>query len=509
MSMQEYIVAEAFNISVPGNGAFPNGIPAKKGDCLSYDGFNLKFGTIVAVTQSLGSCINFGWLVPANNSFKVSGQVSPSVQSHVSSPITEASPVVSEVASASSDNNSKLLYSQSTSSTRGLNIEENDSLNVSQVSKPNDAGVQAVNSTIPKTARERLNVIEDDGVEIVKAVSDKSQIVNMQKDPEEVRSLGRNVSAKVKTVMDQGSEMTEIVSATRTVANFRDEVTSSTPRTEEAMDRAIYKNIQSSTGVEPDNDVDFTMLNDKIDVAKQPAALHGNIQSSDPMVDIANSKTKADFAEELRIRKEQKKLQKDQGLSTINTGDTESSVPPSPPSPPSPPPPPSAPEEKKVNGFTYSQMKGAGWTDNQLLNSEYKDLVPVPDYEPVFDEPKKCEKKSKTAKVKNIHKEKENKAVEVSTGTIKTAKVKKISNEKEKKVAEEPTVSVTCPVKIGMNTAEELGFYPEGWDNFSFEEKIAYPKTITDKFILEAFRASKKAHWKVKQSAAEQLKSLV
>lgn len=436
--MQKYVSLRKFTLSVLTNPALSGGLDVVPGDVLFYDGYNVQFGKIVDTSLSLKTAIAKGWLSPVHVDNEGNEYPEHAVPTGVYTRpvIAEAQEMVANTRMPSSVNNGRQLFSEASSAKRGMLVEDNEG-NILGRTSHNTAGTKQNQATQPNTVRTKLAVSTDENTEIVGTVrTDRGIVQKMQKGLPgvETQGMARAVPSRRKLALEEdSSEMNEVEIASRRGVPAKAgkiEVTSATPATEEGMEKAILRNSNIkgiSSALSPrGEDMGISELGEgNIDVEMVPISKK-----------IASS---ADFPKAVDFEAAKAAAVQARRAAKVAV-----------------PPPPPPEEEVRVDGFTYTQMHEAGWSDAQLLKSKYAVLVPV--VEPVSQPPLPPEETT----------------------------------------LEETQEKASAPVAN----------LPEGWEDLKMEEKIQMIESITRIDVLELIRTHKKSHWKVRNAAKARIEVL-
>lgn len=435
MSMKSYVVVERFTLSLINNPALNMGLTVSPGEILQYDGYNVKYGSVQDASTSLSKCIKLGWLRLLADDGAVEQEVPQQalVMQERAPLVEERQEIVREVRhEAKSDNNARTIYSSATSSQRGLNVDNDEEGVIARTTSYQDAGSVQQRATTAQTGRTKLAVLDEEGQnEVVATVRTDRGVVA----PSTVRE-----KLQVADYADEG-----FIPLKRRVPSKAEktEVTSRTPISEEAIERTVLKQagIQYKEYKESPHST--------VTVVGSQGIVDGNVHQQ------------AKTSEAARREWEASKLA---AIEKRRAAQEKAPV-------PAPPEAQPVPTEVTVNGYTYEEMKSAGWTDSQLLASEYAKLVPVADKgkkaPPPPPAPKKAAPKAKTSK--------------------------KASAKAAPKKAE---------------PSEVEGEYPENWETLNLEQKVALVESLESKDQLNFIRVSKKSHWKVKKGAIARLEAL-
>lgn len=354
--MQQYLVKEKFILSVLNNPALNMGLEMRPGDTLLYDGYNVQVGKIQDVSITLKSAINAKWLVPISSDVESSAPLA--MQPPPSSSVEEANPVVARVSvpANSTNNNGKLIHSEATAPIRNMPVSEPEG-SVVRNTAYNDAGSRTNMTTQAPAQRTKLALSEEGDFEVVASVStNRGEVTSLAKGSaavESQQSLSRGVTSRAKLTLEESTSMDEVVGGLRRQVPAKApplEVTTASPRTEEAMDRSVYKTAKmeyavSSAIVPPAEDMSLT-----------EAGGYGTV------IEDGQEKENRRLA---TLDFERQKAERIAARKLILQGAVV------------PPPPPSPTGENTVDGLTYKMMVEAGWTDGQLLGSKYASLVPA------------------------------------------------------------------------------------------------------------------------------------
>jgi len=246
MSMQKYLVTEAFTLSLINNPALSMGLSTKVGEVLFYDGFNVEYNGIRDASVSLKAAIREGWL-------RVVGETEEVPMYETSSP-TQAPAAqemfenVAPTSVASSNNNGHLVMVEGSSAKRGMPVETVEGNTVRKTAF-DDAGSRQNHSTSVSTERQKLGVIMGEDMEIVAPLKGNREAVAMSSNNEGAIKMGaRAVSAKQQALIENRGENPppvdgEAIPMRRMVpAKMTIELDASSPKSEEGFDKLISKN---------------------------------------------------------------------------------------------------------------------------------------------------------------------------------------------------------------------------------------------------------------------------
>jgi len=360
MGMKSYVVLEKFTLSLINNPGLNMGLTVIPGEIIQYDGYNVIYGKIEDASVTLKKCIDLGWLRELAGKAVDEIAPAPKVESLEKKNIEEAYEVAREVKhpSTTNGNNAQQIYSSATFAERGLSVYTEDGEGViARATMYEDAGSTQQHATAAQTGRTKIAVLDEgDQNVIVAPVRHDRGIVT----PSTASSANhsRIVSSGIQgyqgdTNVIQEQEEQEVIPLKYKIPSQigKTEVTSRTPSSDEAIERGILK----KAGLQYSEHVS---------------------KSSTLLVEGDQGIVSGDPQQQAKQREEARREWELAKLEAIGRRRKNREVPPAPETLEKAP---SVEEEEEltVGGYTYKDMKGAGWSDEQLLASEYAMLVPV------------------------------------------------------------------------------------------------------------------------------------
>lgn len=326
MYMVKYTAKIKMSLNV-GTSEQPRSETIMPGDTLEFDGSKVIFKGFEGDIPSLQSAVQKGWLVPT-----------PDIQ--------DSEEFIAPTRTASSDNNAKQIFVDEGSPKRGMPVYENDEDGQSssnQIQSNSISDQRKIGNTsrgkVASFGLEGLGEMEETGIPT-------RQVSSMITSGNQSSGLGKNRSLYNRErlkVEDEGTAMDEVeLPLTRKVASDagKIEVNTSTPKSSDGLDKTVYKNAG-------------------LDYAVTSRTTREVLEEVVPEFEVESTSSGASFAQKLQERKS----------GVVATGKPESKKVAAP---------------VKVNGYTYEDMKAAGWTEAQLLASpDYKVLVPTQEDEAV------------------------------------------------------------------------------------------------------------------------------